>query len=351
MTGRKTRTATKVGLAGPKAEKTIALALQGGGAHGAFTWGVLDQLIEDGRLGFEAISGASAGAMNAVAMTDGWQEGGPEGARAKLETFWREVSYDGKLNECERTAFDALLDFWAPLTSSAAFGYWRGTLSPSQANPLDLNPLRDALTRLLDFERIRAAPIHLFVATTRVWTGKIRVFETQELTETHILASACLPTIFRAVEIDGEPYWDGGYTGNPPLWPLYYGIDTDDLLLVQINPVERHETPTSVTAIQDRLNEITFNAGLLGELRVLDFVTQLVDDGKLDRASYKRVNFHRIDGRDQTLKFAASSRMKADWDLFRELRDIGRSRAEEWLKENYDGIGERSTLDLRSAYA
>ena len=350
MSGRRAKAAGKPGLAGPKAQKSIALALQGGGAHGAFTWGVLDRLIEDGRLGFEAISGASAGAMNAVALTDGWVEGGPDGARTKLETFWRDISYDGKLTDCERNAFDAFLDFWSPLTSSAAFGYWRGTLSPSQANPLDLNPLRDALTRLLDFERIRAAPIHLFVATTRVWTGKIRIFETHELTETQILASACLPTIFRPVEIDGEPYWDGGYTGNPPLWPLYYGIGTDDLLLVQINPVERQATPTSVTEIHDRLNEITFNAGLLSELRVLDFVTHLVDDGKLERGAYKRVNIHRIDGRDQTLKFTSSSRMTADWDLFRELRDIGRARAEAWLAENYEAIGERSTLDLRAAY-
>ena len=351
MSGRKAKVAAKSGLAGPKAEKTISLALQGGGAHGAFTWGVLDRLIEDGRLAFEAISGASAGAMNAVAMTDGWQEGGPDGARAKLEAFWKQVSYDGKLSDSQRTLFDAILDFWSPLTSSPAFSYWRDTLSPSEANPLDLNPLRDVLTDLLDFERIRAAPVHLFIATTRVWTGKMRVFKTHELMEKHILASACLPTVFRAVEIDGEPYWDGGYTGNPPLYPLYYGVRTDDVLLVQINPIERHSTPTSVKEIHDRLNEITFNSGLLGELRVLDFVTRLVDDGKLDRTAYKRVNIHRVDGRDQTARFAASSRMNADWDFFIELRDIGRARAETWLAESYDAIGERSTLDLRDAYA
>ncbi|TDR88058.1 patatin-like phospholipase family protein [Enterovirga rhinocerotis] len=339
------------GLRGPKAEKCVSLALQGGGAHGAFTWGVLDALIEDGRLAFEAISGASAGAMNAVVMTDGWEEGGPDGARAKLEAFWRQVSYDGSLSSPQRRIMDVFLDVWSPFTSSALFDFWRGTLSPTDANPLDVNPLRDVLASIIDFDRVRAAPVKLFISATRVWSGKIKLFRTPELTADHVMASACLPTIFRAVEIEGEPYWDGGYMGNPALYPLYYGVEADDVLLVQINPIERRETPKGMKEIQNRLTEVTFNSGLLQELRVLDFVTRLVDQGKLSEDEYKRVKMHRIDGGDDIARYLASSRMNASWDFFVELRDLGRRSAMIWIDAHYPAIGHRSTLDLRHAYA
>ena len=338
------------GLAGPKAEKAISLALQGGGAHGAFTWGVLDRLIEDGRLAFEAMSGASAGAMNAVVMSDGWVEGGPDGARSQLESFWRHVSLDGGLSGPQRRIFDVFLDMWSPVASSAMFDFWRGAISPTTANPLDINPLRDVIRDLVDFDRLRGAPVKLFISATSVWTGKGRIFETGELRADHVLASACLPTIFRAVEIDGEPFWDGGYMGNPALYPLFYGPITEDVLLVQINPVERRETPTDMRAIQSRLTEITFNGALLRELRMVDFVTRLVDEGKLDRGRYKRLNMHRIDGGEALAGFMAASRLNADWDFFQTLRDLGRASAETWLAENYGAIGQRSTLDLRAAY-
>ena len=354
MTGRPGTAKDRVlGLAGPKAEKTVSLALQGGGAHGAFTWGVLDRLIEDGRLAFEAITGASAGSMNAVVMCAGWQEGGPEGARTKLETFWRKVSLDGNLDDPQRRIFDRVIGFWS-LAGGAQnpwLNFLQGTVSPYLSNPLDINPLRDVLESVVDFERIRSADVKLFVAATSVWTGKIRVFETRELEAGHVMASACLPTLFRAVEIDGEPFWDGGYSGNPPLFPIFYAARTDDVLLVQINPIERRQTPQTAAEIQNRLTEINFNSGLLRELRVIEFVTRLIDDGKLSRDEYKRVLMHRIDGDGFLDRFAASSRLNPDWDMFVQLRDLGRRAAEAWLERSYDAVGRESTLDMKATFA
>jgi NTE family protein len=191
----------------------------------------------------------------------------------------------------------------------------------------------------------------LFIAATNVWTGKVRIFNASELTADHILASACLPTIFQAVEIDGEPYWDGGYTGNPALFPLFYETKTDDILLVQINPIERRVTPRTAQEIQNRLTEITFNGNLLRELRIVDFVTRLIDEGKLSKRDYKRVFMHRISGGAQLDAFTASSRLNAEWSFFKELKDLGRAAAKAWLKQNYKAIGERSTLDLKAAYS
>lgn len=350
MTGRGGEVEGPRGLAGPRAEKTIALALQGGGAHGAFTWGVLDRLIEDGRLAFEAITGASAGSMNAVVMADGWLQGGPDRAREQLQRFWRHVSLDGNLSPLQRNLFDVFLNVWSPGSGNPFFGFWKN-LSPQQINPLDINPLRDLVQDLVDFPRLRDAQVKLFVSATNVWTGKIRIFETPELRAEHVMASACLPTIFRAVEIDGEPYWDGGYMGNPAMYPLFYEAATDDILLVQINPVERRETPTDQAEIQNRLMEITFNGGLLRELRAMDFVSRLIDDGKLDRRDYKRVLMHRIDGGQHVAQYMAPSRMNAEWGFFLKLRDIGRDSAAAWLDAHYDAIGERATLDVRAAYS
>ena len=353
MTGRPGPSTRLRGLVGPKAEKPVSLALQGGGAHGAFTWGVLDAIFDDGRLAIEAITGASAGSMNAVVAVAGWQEGGPEGARARLAEFWRRVSPDGGLCQAERQVFDGLLGFWSQAASpfTAAWAQaWQGQFSPYDS-PVDINPLRDTLNGVVDFAKLREADIRLFVAATSVWTGKIRLFETGELAADHVMASACLPTLFRAVEIDGEPFWDGGYSGNPAIFPLFYHAHCDDVLLVQINPVERRTTPRGAAEIQNRLTEINFNSGLLRELRVIEFVTRLIDDGRLSDADYKRVLMHRIGGGDELEAFSASSRMKADWDFFQRLRDIGRTAARDWLARHYDDVGERSTLDLRAEFA
>ena len=353
MSGRADSNQAGRGFSGARAEKTLSLALQGGGAHGAFTWGVLDAILEDGRLAIEAITGASAGAMNAVVLADGWIEGGPEGARAQLEAFWRRVRLDGGLSDIQRSLFDRYLGFWCPDGSPAHLwlGAWASSLSPYAVNPLDLNPLRAVINDLIDFERLRRAEgIKLFVTATNVWTGKGRVFERHELTAAHVVASACLPTIFQAVEIEGEPYWDGGYVGNPALYPLFYNVVTDDILLVQINPIERRTTPRTAHEIHNRLSEITFNSGLLRELRAIAFVTRLIDQGKLSQDEYKRVLMHRIHGGRQLDAFTASSRLNASWSFFQELRDLGRDCAYDWLDRHFAAIGAQATLDLEQAY-
>ena len=353
---RRARGTSKI-LAGPNAVKTVSLALQGGGAHGAFTWGVLDALIEDGRLGFDAVTGASAGAMNAVVLTDGWLADGPDGARAALERFWRQASVDGELWPAQRSVVSGLLGAMKdnPLTE-----FWLKALSPSPyvTNPLNINPLRRALEATVDFERLRhAQTAGIFVSATNVWTGKLTVFERQDLTADHLMASACLPTVFQAVEIDGVPYWDGGYLGNPALYPLQEVGDEArdrDILIVQINPVERRETPRTPQEIQNRLNEITFNANLMRELRAIDFVHGLLEDcapGEAGRRNgYGRVFVHRIDGTHALEDYDAASRLDARWQILKRLRDKGREAASEWLEERFNCIGRKSTLDLQSAY-
>ena len=354
MSGRAGRAGAPRGLAGPKAEKSISLALQGGGAHGAFTWGVLDAIIEDGRLAIEAITGASAGSMNAVVLAEGWLNGGPEEARECLRKFWKRVSLDGVLTPIQRSLFDHILGFWSADRTPGRLWLeaWSGLASPYEFNPLDYNPLQEALEELIDFERVRKnRTVKLFVAATSVWTGKVRIFNGSQLTAAHVMASACLPALFRAVEIDGEPYWDGGYTGNPAVFPLFYETKTDDILLVQINPIERRQTPRATHEIQNRLTEITFNGNLLRELRAIEFVTRLIDAGKLSKDEYKRVFMHRIHGGRELDAFTASSRLNAGWSFFKELKDHGRATAKTWLTENYDAIGVRSTLDLKAALA
>jgi NTE family protein len=348
MTARARRHSRVTGaLAGPRAQKTVSLALQGGGAHGAFTWGVLDALLEDGRLAVEAITGASAGAMNAVVMVQGWLEGGADGARSALETFWRRASVDGSLSLAQRWLLSRMLGFWSnqPWTSVIAH-----SVSPYETNPLNINPLRDAIDALIDFDRVRACTdVEIFISATNVWTGKVEIFKRRELTADHLMASACLPTVFQAVEIDGVPYWDGGYMGNPALFPLFYETTTDDILLVQINPLERRQTPRTAGEIRNRLNEISFNSNLLRELRAVAFVKQLIEEGKLSPDEYKNVHLHRIDGSGVLDDHAASSKQRAEWDFFVQLRDDGRRTAQSWLAAHYGAIGVRGTLDLQTA--
>jgi len=355
VTGRKKELVSVKGLAGPKAEKAVSLALQGGGAHGAFTWGVLDAILEDGRLAIEAMSGTSAGAMNAVVLAEGWIEGGAEGARKNLETFWRAISVDGKYGGSERSLIDTMLGAWGGSGTPPGLLWlemFQKVASPYDINPLNINPLRGVLADLIDFDKVRACDaVRLFIAATNVRTGKIKVFNGPELTADHVMASACLPMLFQAVEIKGQAYWDGGYMGNPALFPLFYETHCDDVLLVQINPLERDELPTKAREIQDRLNEITFNGSLLRELRAIDFVNRLVDAGKLPVDEYKRVLMHRIDGGRALAELTSSSRMNAEWDFLLSLRDMGRAAAKRWLKRNYQAIGTTGTLDLKEAIA
>ena len=333
----------------PSDKKRINLALQGGGAHGAFTWGALDALLADGRFEVAAISGASAGAMNAVVLADGLREGGPEGARKQLEQFWRAVSLDGQLNEAQRGLFDAWLGAFDPLKFSERF--WQSAssfVSPYDFNPLDINPLRSALVQLIDFDALRATDaVKLFIAATNVRTGRIKVFHRDELTVNMVMASACLPTLFKAVEIDGVPYWDGGYSGNPPLFPFFSETDCLDVILIQLDPIERPGTPDSAAEIMQRMNEITFNAPLLGEFRAIDFVARLIDDGRLKGTHYKKVRMHLIEGGKALAAYNADTKLQADYDLFKKLFDLGRRAGEKFIADSYEAIGEKGTLDLR----
>jgi NTE family protein len=346
VTGRaRRRSGATGGFAGPGAEKTVSLALQGGGAHGAFTWGVLDALLEDGRLAVNAIAGASAGAMNAVVIVDGWLEGGIDEARRALETFWRRASIDGSPSPIQRGLLSRMLGFWSnqAWTDVVAQGF-----GPYLTNPLNINPLRDAIDALIDFDRVRGCTdVEIFISATNVWTGKVEIFKRQELTSDHLMASACLPTVFQAVEIDGVPYWDGGYMGNPALFPLFYETMTDDIVIVQINPLERRQTPRTARDIHDRLNEITFNSNLLRELRAVAFVQRLIEEGKLSPDEYKNVHMHRIDASGVLDDYEASSKRNTEWDFFVQLRDAGRRTAQSWLATNYGAIGVRGTLDLQ----
>jgi NTE family protein len=330
------------------AKKTVNLALQGGGAHGAYTWGVLDALLEDGRIAFDAISGASAGAMNAVAVAEGLIENGPDGARRKLHDFWLSVSEEGALTPIQRKLFDV---FFGAFAFNAATYVWYDAVthfaSPYEFNPLNLNPLRDHLVKAIDFEKIRANNhLKLMIAATNVFTGKGVIFRRHELTADHVMASACLPRLFQAVEINGVPHWDGGYSGNPPLWPLFYETHTDDAIVVQINPIERRETPRTARDIVNRQDEITFNSHLLAEMRAVNFVTRLIDRGKLQQGDYKRALLHRIGGDGKLECFGADTKLDTSWPFLKRLRDLGRASAQQWLKDHFDDIGVRGTLDL-----
>lgn len=333
--------------------KRVNLALQGGGAHGAFTWGVLDYLLEDGRLEIDAVSGTSAGAMNAVALADGFTKGGPEGARAKLEAFWRAVSDAARYSAVQRSPIDVLMGNW---TLDGSWGYHATEAmtrlwSPYQFNPLNMNPLRDVLESCIDFACVRRCDaICLYISATNVETGKVKVFDSQSLTADMVMASACLPQLYQAVEIDGVPYWDGGYMGNPALFPFHDGSEASDIVVVQINPVVRQGAPRTAMEIQNRMNEITFNASLLKELRAIEFVARLIDEGKLDEGDYRRERLHIIGNEAELNPLGASSKMNAEWAFLTHLRDVGRDTAAVWLDAHFTDVGERSTVDLRAMF-
>jgi NTE family protein len=333
--------------------KRINLALQGGGAHGAFTWGVLDTLIEDGRVSIEGLSGTSAGAMNAVVAAAGMRTGGDEGARAALRRFWLAVSDAARASPIRRSPIDVFMGNWNLDTSPAYlfFDLLSRVASPYGLNPLNLNPLREVLGDVVTFADVRAcADLKLFITATNVETGRARVFTGADVTLDAVMASACLPFLFQAVEIDGVPYWDGGYMGNPVLFPFFKGCVSNDIIIVQINPIERRGTPTTAREILDRVNEITFNASLLREFRAIDFVRRLIDSGRLDPRDYQRMLIHRIDA-DAALKpLGASSKLNAERAFLEHLFQIGRDATAAWLDANYDQLGVESTLDIRALF-
>jgi len=333
--------------------KRINLALQGGGAHGAFTWGVLDYLLEDGRLEIAAISGTSAGAMNAVALADGYTAGGADGAREKLHGFWQTMSDAARGSPIKRAPIDVMMGYWS---LDRSWGYqvmdaMSRMFSPYQLNPMNMNPLKDVLESCVDFECVRHCDsIQLYISATNVETGKVKIFDSRLLTADMVMASACLPNVFRSVIIDGVPYWDGGYIGNPALFLFHSGSDTADIVVVQINPIERKGVPQTTQEIQNRANEISFNSSLLKELRAIDFVARLIEEGKLDEAQYRLERIHIIENETALMKLGASSKMNAEWAFLTHLRDLGRETAASWLDRNHADIGKRSTVDLRRMF-
>jgi NTE family protein len=335
------------------APKKINLALQGGGAHGAFTWGVLDSLLADPRLEIEGISGASAGAINAVVLADGLARGGPAEARNRLAEVWRAVSSNGDLTPLERSVTDRLLSF-VPYEGSPAQAWFDAVSrfwSPYDFNPLNINPLKDVVERFVDFEKLRSSEDRqLFVSATNVFTGRLRIFPRDKITAEVIMASACLPMVFQAVEIDGTPYWDGGYMGNPAIFPFFRTTDTEDVLIVSINPLQRNMTPRSQNEIVNRINEITFNSSLIAEYRAIDFVTRLIDQGRLPRGrgpgEYRRINVHRIALDSAFKELTADSKLDSDFAFFELLRDGGQRASKDFLNRHFDDLGVRSTVDI-----
>jgi NTE family protein len=337
---------------GSRSGKAINLALQGGGAHGAFTWGVLDQLLEDGRTDIEGISGASAGAMNAVMLADGLTRGGTDEARQRLAEFWRAVSVDGHLPGLQRGVAERLFPF-VP-RENLWLGAMSRFLSPYDLNPLNINPLKEVIERFVDFEVLRAdRRLELFISATNVHTGELRVFSRAEITPEVVMASAALPLLFRAVEIDGVPYWDGGYSGNPALIPFLRATATEDVLIVQIIPRERRKLPTGTREIMSRVNEINFNASLLSELRGVAFVNRLIDEGRLPRGlregEFRRLRLHRIVMQELPEPADSRSTLKTDYEYFEMLRKLGQRATRRFLDAHFDEIGRTSTLDASEA--
>lgn len=339
-------------------EKTVNLALQGGGAHGAFTWGVLDQLLEDGRIDVDGLCGTSAGAMNAVVYAWGKMSGDKDGAREALHAFWERVSRVGTMLSPVRglpaDAFDGggnasllgLTHWW--------FESFARTFSPYQFNPFNINPLRDVLASVVDFEQLKACECtNLFLCATNVRTGKVKVFRNPELSADAVLASACLPFLFQAVEIDGEHYWDGGYMGNPVLYPLFYHTKPRDIVIVHINPIHRERLPRTAAEIANRVNEISFNSSLMREMRAVEFAARMVDEQWLKpefAGRLRRMLVHSIRCDATTAELSVSSKLSPDWTFLTRLRDRGRATAAQWLARHYDSLGRQSTVDIRSEF-
>ena len=336
--------------------KRINLALQGGGSHGAFTWGVLDALIEDGRLAIAAVSGTSAGAINAAILLQGWAKGGPDGARKALADFWNELGTMAVASPIRRTPLDQLQGNWNLDSSPAAL--WadviQRTLSPWQRNPLNFDPLRDLLRRHFDAEAVRdCKEIKAFVAATNVETGKVRIFKRDELSINALLASACLPNVHDAVVIDGVPYWDGGYRGNPPIWPFIYESDSHDVVIVELDPAVRKGVPRSNAEIADRLNEITFGGALMAEMRAIAFVQNLIRQGVITGEFGSRLRMmliHSINDDASLAPLGAISKFNIEPAFLEHLFQLGRAAAARWLAATYDSVGVKTSIDIAARF-
>lgn len=333
--------------------RIVTLALQGGGSHGAFTWGVLDRLLEDGRMSFEGISGASAGAMNAVILAHGFHIGGREGARAALSAFWERIAIKEPFSFLppEMTPGGASLLTQTTPAAIQAFLAMTRFFSPTQLNPLDINPLRGILEEQIDFARLsKSNDIKLFIAATRVSTGTLRIFRNRELTLDALLASACLPSMHRPVEIDGEAYWDGGLTANPPIFPLLHLCSSRDLLVVLLHPSNRPSTPTSINEINQRLVEISFSSAFFTELGGLALVKREAERGMLAFGTLerrlKRLNMHLVEASDLMSQLDALSKLNTKHSFIHGLYNAGRQAAEHWMEQHFHTLGRCSSFDL-----
>ena len=340
----------------PSGVRRISVALQGGGSHGAFTWGILDRLLEDERIVIEAVSGTSAGAMNAAALVAGFAKDGAQGARQALDAFWHTSSDYARFSPIRRTFADRMAGDW---NLDRSPGYqWSSLmtrfLSPYQANPLNFNPLRDILARQIDIDAIRACDdIRLFVSATNVRTGRSRVFNRKDISIDALLASACLPALYHAVEIDGDHYWDGGYMGNPAIWPLIYNSKTADVVLMQINPLVREDVPYTAYEIENRVTEIAFNSSLMHEMRAIAFVQRLLEQGALTEplaTHYKNMRIHMIGDEEGMKALGVVSKANAERDFLEHLKTQGRACAERWLANTFDDLGVRSSINVRETF-
>jgi NTE family protein len=333
--------------------KRINLALQGGGAHGAFAWGVIDRLLEDDRIEIEGIVGTSAGAMNAAVTAYGLAKGGPEAARGKLREFWSRISQSARYSPLQPSVFDR---FFRPGSLDLSPGWiaydaLSRVLSPYQLNPLNMNPLRDVLASVVECDCLRDQDrVQLYVCASNVLTGKIRVFSHNDVTIDAVMASACLPFLFQAVEIDGEHYWDGGYMGNPPIYPLIYRCQTRDVLIVQLNPIRIDAVPRTAQSIMDRINTLSFNSSLMREMRAIHFVTKLIDRGYDDNGRLKKMLIHTVDAEAELSKLGVSSKLNADWDFLATLHALGRERTAAFLDRHFEDIGERSSTAIEDKF-
>jgi NTE family protein len=340
-----------------KKVRPLNLALQGGGSHGAYTWGVIDRLLEDGRFEIDAISATSAGAMNAVVYAYGRMKGGTDGARELLEKFWQGVSESNQMfGPFLNSPMEDMAEHfgWVHPMAYQMFDTMTRIWSPYQFNPMNYNPLRDLLERTVNFEELLGRECtSLNITATNVRTGDVKVFPNEKVTADVIMASACLPMLFQAVEIEGEYYWDGGYMGNPAIFPLIYGTDTKDVLIVHLNPIRREEVPDDPMEIYNRINEISFNSSLLREMRAIAFVTKIIDEGWLKdehKDKLKRMNIHSIRSDKQMCAYSVDSKFKTDWTFLTHLRDMGREATSHWLEKSSDMVGKDSSIDIRKEY-
>lgn len=330
--------------------KKIDLALQGGGAHGAYTWGVIDRLLDDERIEIDGICGTSAGAMNAVCTLYGLNKGGRGLAKHTLVKFWHKISEAGRFSLLQPSWFDKVL---SPGNMDYSwfyrlFSFTSENLSPTQFNPSGINPIEKILNELIDFEELqRIHPPKLFVCATNVKTCEARVFGPTEISVKAILASACLPYLFHPVEINGEFFWDGGYMGNPPLWPLAKGtVNTDDILLVRINPFVIKNVPSTIEEIKDRVNEISFNSSLKLEVQQLEFINELVAEGYTRNGALRKINLHSICADEDLLELNLSSKLNTAWDFLMHLKNLGYAACDRWLQQHFDDIGAKSSFTL-----